>query len=161
MEVAAVCIICYYIFKQDQLHEWEENYQTIGVVEIRKLSMVVKDSTVHSVFEAMGPCRRATIAQRDLSEEEEASLVAPVNLFESPSQWGRYHNDVKIYIEACLAHAVTGIPAQFLITNDYSFFKMFLRSTVAEDTLHSVATDKLGIQERVRVKLLGEVICRL
>ena len=122
--------------------------------------MVVKDSTVHSVFEAMGPCLRAAIAQRDLSEEE-ASLVAPVNLFESPSQWRRYRNDVKIYIEACLAHAVTGIPAQFLITNDHRFFKMFLRSTVVEDTLHSVATDKLGIQEGVWVKLLGEVIREL
>ena len=152
-----MCII-YFVFTQDRLHEWVENYQIVGVGEIRKLSAVVKDSTVHAVFEAMGPCLRAAIARRDLSDEEEDSLVSPVNLFESPSQWGRYHNDVKIYIEACLAHALTEIPAQFLITNDHRFFKMFLRSTVAEDTLHSVATDKLGIQEGVRVKLLGKVI---
>ena len=42
--------------------------------------------------------------------------------------------------------------------HDHRFFKMFLKSAVAEDTLHSVATDKLGVQEGVRVKLLGEVI---
>ena len=96
---------------------------------------MVKDSTVHSVFEAMAPCLRAAIAQRDHSEEEEASLVAPVNLFECPSQWGRYHNNVKIYIETCLVHAVTGIPAQFLITNDHRFFKTFLWSTVAQDNV--------------------------
>ena len=152
LEVASVC--CYFVFTQDRQHEWE-NYQAVGVGEIRKLST---DNTVHSVFEAMGAYLWATIAQRDLSEKEEASLMQPVNLFESPSQWGKYHNDVKIYVEACLAHAVTGILAQFLITNDHWFFKMFLRSAVAEDTLHLVATDKLEIQEGVRVKLLGEVI---
>lgn len=146
-----------FLFMQDWQHEWEENYQTIGIGEIQKLSAVVKDNTVQSVFEAMGPCLRAAITQHDLSEEE-ASLMQPVNLFESLSQWGKYHNDVKIYVEACLAHAMTGIPAQFLITNDRRFFKTFLWSAVAKDTLHLVAMDKLGIQEGVRVKLLGEVI---
>ena len=106
----------------------------------------------------MGPCLRAAISQRDLTEDEEADLLEPVDLFESPSQWPRYHNDIKIFVEACLAHATTGIPAQFLITNDHRFFKKFMKSAVAEDTLHSVATDKLGVQEGVRVKLLGEVI---
>ena len=93
----------------------------------------------------MGPCLRAAIAQRNLSSEEEADLVQPVNLFESLSQGAWHHNDVKIYyVEACLARAVTGIPAQFLITNNHRFFKMFPKSTVAEDTFNS---DKHGVQE--------------
>ena len=133
----------------------------MGIGEIRKLSAVVKDDLVHAVFQAMGPRLRTAIEQKNLTEEEEADLLQPVNLFESPSQWARYHNDVKIYVEACQAYAVTRIPAQFLITNDHRFFKIFLKSALAEDTLYSVATDKLHIQEEVRVKLLGEVIREL
>ena len=53
---------------------------------IGELSAVVNDDTVHSMFQAMGSYLRAAIAQCDLSEEKEASLVQPVNLFESPSQ---------------------------------------------------------------------------
>ena len=86
--------------------------------------------------------------------------MQPLNLFKSPSLWARYHND-QIHVEACLAHAVTGIQAQFLITNDHRFFKMFLNRAVTEDTLHSVATDKLGVQEGVQVKLLGDIVCGL
>ena len=64
----------------------------------------------------------------------------------------------KIFIETCLAHAVTQIPAQFLVTNHHRFFCMFLNSKVAENTPHSVVANKLGIREGVRMKLLGEII---
>ena len=58
----------------------------MGIGEIRKLSAVVKDDVVHAVFRAMGPYLCAAITQINLLEEEEADLVQPLNLFESPSQ---------------------------------------------------------------------------
>ena len=130
---------------------------------MRKLSSVVKDEKVTAVFETMGPTLHAAIAARQpgLTDEEEAELVQPVNLFNAPSKWHRYHDDIKIYMEACLAHANSGLPAQMLITNDHKFFTMFLRSQLAEDVLHSVVTDVLAIREGVRVKLAGELIAGL
>ena len=37
--------------------------------------------------------------------EQEAALVDPVDLFRLPHNWSKYHNDLKIFIECCLAHA--------------------------------------------------------
>ena len=94
---------------------------------MRKLSSVVKDKKVIAVFETMGPMLHAAIAARQsaLTEEEEAELVQPVNLFDSPNLWQRYQNDIKIYTEACLAHAKSVLLAQMLITNDHKFFTDF------------------------------------
>ena len=97
-------------------------------------------------------------SQKNGGVEQEAALVDPVDLFRSPHNWSKYHNDLKIFIECCLAHAKNGLPAQILITNDHKSLSMFLRSSLAEDTLHSVVTDVFGVQEGVRVKLLGEIV---
>ena len=72
---------------------------------MRKLSSVIRDEKVKLVFQAMGSSLHASIASTNLDEEEEVALVYPVNMFGSPNQWNRFHNDVKIYMEACLAHA--------------------------------------------------------
>ena len=94
------------------------------------------------------------IAQRNLLEEEDAE---PVNLFESLSQWAWYH-DVKICGSVPISRSHKDSRPN---PNDQRqlirIFKMFLKSAVAEDTLHSVSTDKLDVQEGVWVKLLGEV----
>ena len=52
---------------------------------MRKLNSVVKDKKVKAVFETMGPTLHAAIAARQsaLTEEEEAELVQPMNLFDS------------------------------------------------------------------------------
>lgn len=113
---------------------------------------------VKLVFQAMGSSLQAAITTQKLDEDEEGALVELVNLFGSPNQWNRFHNDVKIYMEACLAHARSGLPAQIQIMNDHKFFTMFLKSRVADDTIHSVVTDVLGIQEGVHIKLVAELI---
>ena len=106
----------------------------------------------------MGSSLASAIANVALTDEEEAALVKPSNLFGSPKMWPRFHRDVKIFMEACLSHAKKRIPAQMIVTNDHKFFSMFLNSPLAEDVLHSVVTDVLQIQEGVRVKLLGELV---
>ena len=47
------------------------------------------------------------------------------------------------------------IPQKARDWNDHCFFRTFLNSKVAENTLHSV---ELGIREEVMVKLLGEIV---
>ena len=129
---------------------------------MRKLSSVVKDEKVKSVFETMGPTLHAAIDQAlNTHSEEEAELLQPVNLFNSPNQWHKYHCDIKIFTEACLAHANSVLPAQMLVTNDHKLLTMFLKSRIAEDVLHSEVTDTLGIREGARVKLAGELIAGL
>ena len=49
-----------------------------------------------------------------------------------------YHNEIKLYMEACLAHAESGLPAQMLVTNDHTFFNMFLKSKIVDNVLYSV-----------------------
>ena len=51
-------------------------------------------------------------------------------------------------MEEYLAHARS---AQVLVT-DHKFSTMFLKSRVADDSLHSVVTDVLSIQEGDHVK---------
>ena len=47
---------------------------------------------------------------------------------------------------------------KFLVMDDHRFFKIFLQSVIAEESLHSVCARTLAIQQGVRVKLAGEVI---
>ena len=126
----------------------------VSLGEVRKLSSVVKNELVKLVFKNVGMSLHTAIAVTHLDEEQEVALVNPVDLFGSPHNWSKYHNDLKIFMECCLAHTKNGLPTQILVTNDHKFFSMFLRRSLAEDTLHSVVTDVLGMQEGVRVKLL-------
>ena len=58
---------------------------------------MVKDEKVKSVFETMGPTLHAAIDQAlNTHSEEEAELLRPVNLFDSPNQWHKYHCDIKM-----------------------------------------------------------------
>ena len=151
-------VISIYFNVQFRAFDWTSDLSEVGLGEVRKLSSVVKDELVKLVFKNMGMSLHTAIAVTQLNEEQEAALVDPVDLFGSPHNWSKYHNDLKIFMECCLAHAKNGLPAQILVTNDHKFFSMFLRSSLAEDTLHSVVTDVLGVQEGVRVKLLGEIV---
>ena len=144
---------------QFRAFDWRENLNEISIGEARKLNAVIHDDKVQQVMQAMkASLSVVSSTSTKMGDEEEESLVEPVTLFSSPSMWGRCHNDVKIYMEACLAHAQSGLPAQFLVNNDHRFFSIFLKSKIADDTFHSVVTDILGIQEGVQVKLTGELI---
>ena len=87
----------------------------------------------------------------------------------------RIHNDVKIFIEACIARSrdVQGGSVVMLVTNDHAFFKIFAQSQIAKDILigQVEATVKAARRDDgakvagpsvrpgpVRVKLAGEII---
>lgn len=109
----------------------------MGIGEVRKIDQLVADDKVEEVFSKMGSSLASAIAKVALTDEEEAALVEPSNLFVSPKMWPRFHRDVKIFMEACLSHAKKRIPAQMIVTNDHKFSSMFLNSPLAEDVLHS------------------------
>ena len=70
----------------------------------------------------------------------------------------RFAADLRIYLEACrIAHHSAGT-VTFLITQDYKFFKTFIRLVDVEECLRSLARETLGIPTAVTVQLAGEVI---
>ena len=70
----------------------------------------------------------------------------------------RFKADLTIYLKACkISHYSPG-RVTFLITQDYKFFKTFIRSPDVEDCLGRVAKEVLGIPTAVAVQVAGEVI---
>lgn len=69
------------------------------------------DELVKLVFKTMNVSLRTAIAVTQLSEEQEAALVGPFDLFGSPHNYSRFHDDLKIFMECCLAHAKNGLAA--------------------------------------------------
>ena len=60
---------------------------------------------------------------------------------------------------ACLAFSkLNKGTRRFLVTDDHRFFTLFLQSSIAEESLHSVCVRELAIPQGVRVKVAGEVI---
>ena len=85
----------------------------------------------------------------------------------------RMQNDIKIFIEACIArNDVRGSSVVMLVTNDNAFFEVFAQSKIAEDILleqveatmkaaRHCNEDRIGanvVGSPVRVKLAGEII---
>ena len=57
----------------------------------------------------------------------------------------RFKADLRIYLEACKYASGRDKPAFFLITEDYKFFRTFIRSKSVEDILRQTACGILGI----------------
>ena len=57
-----------------------------------------------------------------------------------------------------MAAEKSGIPVQFLVTDDHAIFKAFIKSGLAEKVLRNEVKAILGIRKGVQVKLAGEVI---
>ena len=103
---------------------WTDNQSEGSIGEVRKLIAIIKEDKVKLVLQAMGISLHAATASVNLDEEEKA-LVEPVNMFSSPNQWSCFHNDVKFYMEACLVHTQSGLPAQILVINNHKFLPCF------------------------------------
>lgn len=75
-----------------------------------------------------------------------------------------YHADIRLYMEACLIanRMKRASPAvcrpRLLVTEDFKFFKGFVRSAHAHDILRDLVVSVLKISEGVTVLLAGEII---
>ena len=73
----------------------------------------------------------------------------------------KYNDDLKFYMEATLIANSCNIRLRphLLVTNDYKFWKAFVRSPHANDLLKDLVCSTLKVQDGVAVQLTGEVIC--
>ena len=137
--------------------EWVEDFSEVGLEEIHRLDLIVTATDVETALLRMLPELQAQINKASLSSQEEADLVPVLTLFNTANLISKHKPDFTLYMEACLAYSELG-QGRFLVTDDHGFFKFFLQSPIAEETLHSVCARTLGITQGVRVKMAGEVI---
>ena len=137
--------------------EWVEEFTEAGIDDVHRLDLIVPGEDVEVAVVRMLPEVKAQAARAPLSAQEESDLVPAMTLFNTPSIIQKHKVDIHIYMEACLAYSKlkTG---KFLVTDDHRFFKIFLQSSIAEESLHSVCARTLSIQQGGRVKLAREVI---
>lgn len=73
----------------------------------------------------------------------------------------RYHQDLRLYMEATLisnSRRMASPKPRLLVTEDYKFFKAFVRSSYAFKILKELVCTILQVEEGVDVRLAGEVI---
>ena len=138
--------------------EWVEEFSEVGLEEIHRLDLIVTATDVEeTALLRMLPELQSQIWKASLSPQDEAYLVPVVTLFNTANLISKHKPYFTLYMEACLAHSKLG-KGKFLVTDDHGFFKFFLQSQIAEETLHSVCARTLGINQGARVKMVGEVI---
>ena len=136
--------------------DWVEDLGEVGIEDIHRLDLVVPPEDVDAAIARMLPELRAQIPTITTAQEE-SELVPTLTLFGTQSLISKNRADFQIYMEACKAFSKFGV-GRFLVTDNHKFFKLFLKSSVAEEALHTVCLRTLGIAQGVHVKLAGEVI---
>ena len=94
-----------------ELYGWE--YHNIG------------SQDVSNVLSSLGGELMQVLVPRHLSEAESKAIEPAVQLFKSKVQLKRMHNDVKIYIDTCIAHKSFDEDIVVLVTDDHQFFRAF------------------------------------
>lgn len=89
------------------------------------------------------------------------SALTAADVAASPTNYkAKYHADIRLYMEASLI-ANKMKPKErprLLVTEDYKFFKGFVRSVYAHDVLRDMVMSVLKLSEGITVLLAGEVI---
>ena len=126
-------------------------------------------STVMSTLETE---LMAAVAPLQLTPPEAKAAESAVALLSSKSGLDKLHNDVKIYIEACIARNNLEGKVVMLVTDDHTFFRAFAKSSIAENILLTQVealvkaarkrVDKSSVEATtrppLRVRLAGEII---
>ena len=130
--------------------------ETVGIDELTGIEYGI--SMVRSVFGLLGPALTKALASKKFNKEEEDLATSSMTLFNRPSHVNFYLSDLRLYMEACMAAKKSGVPVQFFVTDDHTFFKAFVKSEVVERVLQNDVKAILDIKKAVYVKLAGEVI---
>ena len=97
-------------------------------------------------------------AAATIPDEEKDHYKVAVNACE-PDMLPKFRADIRIYMEAChYSSQKWEAGVVFLITEDYKFFRTFIRSPTVEKLLGETAKSVLNGDKAVSVKLAGEVI---
>ena len=116
--------------------DWVEDLGEVGIEDIHQLDLVVPPKDVDAAIARMLPELRAQIPTITTAQEE-SDLVPTLTLFGMQSLISKNRADFQIYMEACKAFSKFGV-GRFLVTDDHKFFKLFLKSSVTEEALHTV-----------------------
>jgi hypothetical protein len=134
--------------------------------ELSRIEFVVSDNQFELVLKQLPLRLKEFLPNVPRGGKEEtfysSSLVA-AETAASPISKGRYHANIRLYMEATLI-AERIVPAgkshrpRLLVTDDYKFFKAFARSGYAEDVLRDLVVQVLRLKAGISVLLAGEII---
>ena len=128
--------------------DWIEEFTDIGIDDVHRLDIVVPSEDVDGALLRMLPKIKSQAARTTLTVQQESDLVPAFTLFNTPSVLAKHKADFHIYLEACLAYSKFNT-GRFLVTDNHRFFKIFLQSFIAEESLHTVCTRTLNILQGV------------
>ena len=77
----------------------------------------------------------AAVAPLELTPPEARAVDSALTIMSSKSSLDKLHNDVNIYIEACIARNNLQGNVVMLVTNDHTFFCAFAECSIAENIL--------------------------
>lgn len=99
-------------------------------------------------------------AEGTIPQDEEANYRAAMNAVCAPDMLPKFRADLRIYMEACkyCSQKWKSVGVVFLITEDYKFFRTFVRSPTVERLLGETVKIVLNGDKAVAVKLAGEII---
>ena len=89
------------------------------------------------------------------------SALTAADTAASPTNFkAKYHADIRLYMEASLIANQMQLKERprLLVTEDYKFFKGFVRSPYAHDVLKDMVVSVLKLKYGITVLLAGEVI---
>ena len=129
----------------------EEVSKTVYVVKASDFQ-VVASQLIHKLREA----------EAQVPPEENQFFTSALCAAESASLRGKYAADLMLYMEGTIIAnhwpAVRHCKPRLLVTDDYKFFKAFVRSSYAQEVLKDLVTTVLKVDRGIRVKLAGEII---
>ena len=134
----------------------------IGMKEVAKLRYVVKESDLALVRSQLNGRLREN-AHKIPGGDEEGFYASAVHASEDLNTISKYKADLKIYMECC-AISNDSAPGpdlpltKLLVTEDYKFFRSFVRSRYAEEVLQELVMTVLQLKTGIKVLLAGEVI---
>lgn len=151
-----------------QLPYWADPSE-VNMEELSMIEYIVSHTDFTIVVQQL-PVRlqeiQASVPRGQPSKEFTNALTAAEDAasFTTGAPKACYHDDIRLYMEACLIAAkITSTgqgqrPPRLLVTEDYKFFKGFIRSTYAHSVLKDIVQSVLKIKDAVTILLAGHVI---
>ena len=153
-------------FREQALKCCEE----VGIEQLCDLCYHVSPADVNSVVSTVESELMAAIALMNLTPMEKKAVLPAINAFANQATMARLTEDIKIYIEACIACQKLQSNVVMLVTDDHKFLCLCARSVITENILmDQVQTlvkearprDRNGVGDihpPIRAKLAGEII---
>ena len=155
-------------FPQYRDHAWK-CWEELGIEELYGSSYYNIDQKVATnVLSSLHTkLMEAIAAMPGLTDIQRKAIDPAVRAFADNAILGRVTNDIRIYIEACIAHKEQARDTVILITDDHKFFSYFALSDIAEGVLVAQVQDLVkeakpqGVvanRPPICIKVAGEII---